>query len=425
MGDNKFTLGNDFGVLPKIVVFGVGSGGCNTVDYIYNKGVKGIELVIANTDNKSLNSRNANKKIQLGKNLTKGFGAGTDPTVGRKAAEEAAEEIENALKGTQLLFIATGMGGGTGTGAAPVIAKIAKKLDILTIAVLTKPFAYEGEKKIEYAEDGIEEMSKYVNTMIILPNDNLMKVSNKDTLLLEAFSASNDVLYLGVRGISDLITLPGLITIEFSDVKAVLEKSGMAIIGTGESDSGEDRALIAVKQALSNPLLQNVNIETATGLLVNITGGHDLTLHECKESMRLIEDSMKQKDIHMKMGTTIADEMDGKVRISIFATGIDNKKSLNNAQSFGVDDKKNINNTQSLSGVGGGGGFSHIESSTQFSERRQMNTPKTVNTEKKEVKDGKMQSQNVSQNKSRSLFEFENTKSGSKIEITQDFRGLF
>lgn len=312
--------------LPKIVVMGVGGGGCNAINDMLSKDIEGVEFIAVNTDVQSLANSQAEKVIQLGKEITKGQGAGSYPEVGLAAAEESKEEIEEALDGVQLLFLTAGMGGGTGTGATPYIAKLAKEKDILTIAVVTKPFQYEAEVKLRIAEEGIAELRKYVDTMIVLPNENLFRIANKETKLQDAFASTNNVLYLGVKGITDLITTPGLINLDFADVRMVIKKMGRAMMGMGEAE-GEDRAIKAVKEALSNPLLEDVNIKGATGALVNITGSPDITLFEFDEAAKKIREEIGGKDAIIKVGTAFTKELEGKIRVSIFATGMQESAS--------------------------------------------------------------------------------------------------
>lgn len=310
--------------LPKIVVMGVGGGGCNAVNNMMDKKIDGVEFIAVNTDIQSLANSKAHKTIQLGKSTTKGQGAGSYPEIGLSSAEESKEEIEEALKDVQLLFLTAGMGGGTGTGATPYIAKLARERDILTIAVVTKPFQYEAEIRLRLAEDGISELRKYVDTMIVLPNENLFRIANKETTLKDAFMSSDNVLYLGVRGITDLITTPGLINLDFADVRMVIKKMGRAMMGMGEAE-GENRAIKAVEEALSNPLLEDVNIKGATGALVNITGSPDITLFEFDEAAKRIREEIGGDKAIIKVGTAFMKELEGKVRVSIFATGMQEK----------------------------------------------------------------------------------------------------
>lgn len=322
-----------YGRLPKIVVMGVGGGGCNAINNMLERQISGIEFIAANTDIQSLANSKAEKVIQLGKNTTKGQGAGSFPEIGLAAAEETKEELIEALKDTQLLFLTAGMGGGTGTGAAPYIAKLAKEMDILTVAVVTKPFQYEAEIRLQLAEYGINELKKYVDTMIVLPNENLFRIANKDTTLKDAFATSDNVLYLGVRGITDLITMPGLINLDFADVRMVIKKMGRSMMGMGEAE-GENRAIRAVEEALSNPLLEDVNIKGATGALVNITGSPDITLFEFDEAAKRIREEIGGSDAIIKVGTAFLKELEGKIRVSIFATGIKEQTNIEAAKPY-------------------------------------------------------------------------------------------
>ena len=300
--------------LPKIVVMGVGGGGCNAINNMMDKKIEGVEFVAVNTDVQSLVNSKAQKTIQLGRNTTKGQGAGTYPEVGRSSAEESKEEIEDALKDVELLFLTAGMGGGTGTGATPFIAKMAKEKNILTVAVVTKPFQYEAEARLQIAEEGIAELKKYVDTMIVLPNENLFRIANKETTLKDAFMCSDNVLYLGVRGITDLITTSGLMNLDFADVGMVIKKMGRAMMGMGEAE-GENRAIKAVEEALSNPLLEDVNIKGATGALVNITGSPDMTLFEFDEAAKRIREEIGGDKVVIKVGAAFMKELEGKTGI--------------------------------------------------------------------------------------------------------------
>ena len=333
---------DQYGKLPRIVVFGVGGGGCNAINNMVGRDMKGVEFIAANTDLQSLSSSKADRVIQLGKKTTEGQGAGSFPEVGLASAEEAKDEIIEALKGTQLLFLTAGMGGGTGTGAAPYIAKLAKEMDILTVAVITKPFKYEAEIRLQLAEAGINELKKYVDTMIVLPNENLFRIANKDTTLQEAFMTSDNVLYLGVRGITDLITMPGLINLDFADVRMVIKKMGRAMMGMGEAE-GENRAIKAVEEALSNPLLEDFNIKGATGALVNITGSPDITLFEFDEAAKKIREEIGGNDAIIKVGTAFQKELQGKIRVSIFATGL---KEQNEFTGTDLYQQNSENNTE-------------------------------------------------------------------------------
>jgi cell division protein FtsZ len=311
---------------PKILVFGIGGAGGNAVNNMIRSNLKGIEFIAANTDAQSLLLSEAGKKIQLGMNATKGLGAGSYPEIGKTAAEEAFDEIENLIEDAHMIFITAGMGGGTGTGAAPVIAKMAKERDILTIAVVTKPFDFEGKYRMATANDGIKELRKYVDTLIIVPNQNLFRVANIKTTVENAFQIADNVLHAGVRGITDLITMPGLINLDFADVKTIMKKMGKAMMGTGEAD-GENRAIKAVEEALSNPLLDDISIKGAKGAIVNITGSPDITLFEFDEAAKRIKEEMNS-DANIIIGTAFNKDLKG-IKVSIFATGIEDNEGLN------------------------------------------------------------------------------------------------
>ena len=335
-----------YGKLPKILVMGVGGGGCNAINNMMKRKIEGVEFIAVNTDMQCLANSMAPKIIQLGKNTTKGQGAGSYPEIALAAAEESKEEIEDALKDVELLFLTAGMGGGTGTGATPYIAKLAKEKDILTVAVVTKPFQYEAEVRLRIAEQGIAELRKYVDTMIVLPNENLFRIANKETTLQDAFACSDNVLYLGVKGITDLITTPGLINLDFADVRMVIKKMGRAMMGMGEGE-GEDRAIKAVEEALSNPLLEDVNIKGATGALINITGSPDMTLFEFDEAAKRIREEIGSNKATIKVGTAFSKDLEGKVRVSIFATGMqetfpyDNLEEQKEPETTNKDEEEN------------------------------------------------------------------------------------
>jgi cell division protein FtsZ len=351
--ETVLSLDDQIVIIPEIVVIGVGGGGCNAVNNMFGKDTEDVKLIVANTDIKSLTQTKAHKRIQLGKNTTKGHGAGSLPETGKISAEETEEEIREDLKGTDLLFITTGMGGGTGTGATPVIARIAKEMGILTIAVVTKPFEHESETRIRIAENGIIELRKYVDTIIILPNEHLFRIANKDTALLDAYQASDEVLYLGVKGIKNLLTKSGIKNVDFADLRMVVEKGGKAVMGTGEAE-GEDRAVKAVEEALSNPLLDDVDISNASGILVNITGSPDVTLFEYDEAIKKIQSKITNKKAILKIGANFTNELKGKVRVYVFAAGMDNEKEQSkkttNINEISVDKNSNTskNNAKNL-----------------------------------------------------------------------------
>lgn len=310
------------GVAPAVIkVIGVGGGGGNAVQYMMDRELAGVGLYCANTDLQALNISPVKNKIQLGKEVTRGLGAGANPEVGRKSAVEDREEILTLLDGADMLFIAAGMGGGTGTGAAPVIAEIAKQAGVLTVAVVTKPFSFEGRNRGGVAEQGIEELTQYVDSLITIPNDRLLEVMGKSAPISQAFDTANAVLYGAVQGISDLIVRPGLINVDFADVRTVMEKRGIAMMGAGVAN-GENRAQEAAEKAISSPLLENIDLSGAKGVLVNITAGNDLSLGEYTEIGDIIRGIIDEDAVEV-IGTTIDDELGDELRVTIVATGID------------------------------------------------------------------------------------------------------
>ena len=306
---------------PRLVVIGVGGAGSNAVNNMINKNLEGIDFVVANTDAQSLDLSLASRKIQLGLELTKGLGAGSKPEVGRAAAEEAIADIRAALEHCNMLFITAGMGGGTGTGAAPVVAEIAKDMGILTVGVVTRPFEFEGSKRKKLASEGIRELQKHVGTLIVIPNQNLFRIAGDNTTFTEAFQMADDVLHHGVRGITELIVVPGLINLDFADIKTVMGEMGKAMMGTGEAE-GEKRAIEAAEKAISNPLLEDITMEGATQVLINITGGHDVTLYEIDHAVNRIRKEVHE-DAHIHFGTAFDDNLQGRLRLSVVATGIE------------------------------------------------------------------------------------------------------
>ena len=307
--------------IPRITVMGVGGAGCNAVGNMISQGIDGVDFVVANTDAQSLMLSKAPRKIQLGKQTTRGFGAGSKPEVGKTAAEESLNEIADVVKNANILFLTGGMGGGTGSGAIPVIASVAKEKGILTIAIITTPFDFEGEKKKRIAEEAIAELLPNVDCVITLPNQNLFKVADKQMSFINAFKLSDNVLYEGVRNITDLIMKPGLINLDFADIRTVMEGQGKTIIGTSVQ-SGEDRALKAVKGALLNPLLSNESISGAKGILVNITGNADnLSLEEVNDIMNTIRADINSNDVNFGFGTCFDPSMGDSLKVAIIATG--------------------------------------------------------------------------------------------------------
>lgn len=304
----------------QIKVVGIGGGGNNAVNRMINAGLKGVEFISINTDKQALLLSNANSKIQIGEKLTKGLGAGANPDIGEKAANESKDEISQAIKGADMVFITAGMGGGTGTGAAPVVAQIAKEMGILTVGVVTKPFMFEGRKRAQYAERGIENLKSSVDTLVTIPNDRLLQIAEKKTSIVDAFKLADDVLRQGVQGISDLITIPGLINLDFADVKTIMLNSGLAHMGIGRA-SGDGRAEEATKKAIESPLLET-SIEGAKGVLLNITGGSDLGLFEVDVAAGLIEKSA-DPDAIIIIGAVIDEKLGDEIVITVIATGFE------------------------------------------------------------------------------------------------------
>jgi cell division protein FtsZ len=307
-----------------IKVIGVGGGGGNAIEHMVAQNIEGVEFIAINTDAQVLRSSSANVTLQIGSGVTKGLGAGANPNIGRQAAEEDRETIRQALEGADMVFITAGMGGGTGTGAAPEVAKIAKELGILTVAVVTKPFPFEGKKRTDFAEQGIEELSKYVDSLITIPNEKLLKVMGKGTPLLQAFSAANDILSGAVQGIAELITRPGLINVDFADVRTVMSEMGTAMMGHG-SATGEDRAEEASESAIACPLLEDIDLSGARGILVNITAGPDFSIHEFETVGNAIK-AFASENATVVVGTVIDMEMSDELRVTVVATGIGAEK---------------------------------------------------------------------------------------------------
>ncbi len=309
---------------PRIAVIGVGGGGGNAVNNMIAKNLEGVDFVVANTDAQALAHSSASRKIQLGLEITQGLGAGARPEIGKIAAEEAKEEIARELEGVNMVFITAGMGGGTGSGAAPVVAHIAKEKGILTVGVVTKPFSFEGRKRMETAEGALANFTSEVDSIIVIPNQNLFRIADKKTTLAEAFLMADDVLYSGVRSITDLMMMPGLINLDFADVKNIMQDKGKAIMGTGEAE-GENRAQEAAKQALSNPLLDDCTMHGAKGVLINITGGDDITLMEIDEAASIIKEEVDD-NANIIFGSSYDEALAGKIRVSIVVTGISDGK---------------------------------------------------------------------------------------------------
>ena len=306
---------------PTITVMGVGGAGGNAVNNMIRSNLEGVDFLIANTDAQALQISNCKKKIQLGIQSTRGLGAGMRPDIGRQAAEETLNEVSEMLDGSHMLFIAAGMGGGTGTGATPVIAKLAREKGILTVGVVTKPFHFEGSQRMKLADIGLEELQQYVDTLLIIPNQNLFRVANENTTFADAFKMADDVLYSGVRGVTDLMVMPGLINLDFADIRSVMSEMGKAMMGTGEAE-GERRAIDAAEAAIANPLLDDTSMSGAKGVLINITAGKDITLFEVDEAANRIRDEVEE-NANIIFGSTFEESLEGSIRVSVVATGIE------------------------------------------------------------------------------------------------------
>jgi len=314
----------DIEQIAQIKVIGVGGGGSNAVNRMIDSGVQGVEFITVNTDAQALNRSKATIRLQIGEKLTRGLGAGAKPEIGKKAAEESREVIENALKGADMVFVTAGMGGGTGTGAAPEIAGIARDLGALTVGVVTKPFSFEGKKRLTQAEQGVAELKEKVDTLIVIPNDRLLEIVEKNTPMLEAFREADNVLRQGVQGISDLIAVPGLINLDFADVRTIMTERGSALMGIGTA-SGDNRAAEAAKKAICSPLLET-SINGARGVLMNITGGSNLSLYEVHEAADIVA-SASDPDVNMIFGAVINEELKDEIMVTVIATGFDNSQS--------------------------------------------------------------------------------------------------
>jgi cell division protein FtsZ len=311
---------------PRITVIGVGGGGTNAVDNMIAGNLQGVEFIVANTDAQQLMHSRADRRIQLGPHITQGLGAGAKPDIGKAAAEEAADELIRHLDGAHMLFITAGMGGGTGTGAAPVIARMAKERGILTVGVVTRPFDFEGKRRARAAEQGIEELQRFVDTLIVIPNQNLFRMATERTTWREAFKMADQVLYMGVRGVTDLMMAPGLVNLDFADIRTVMAAMGKAMMGTGEAE-GDNRAIRAAEAAINNPLLEDTSMSGARGLLINITGGDDLTLYEVDQAANRIREEVDD-EAEIIFGSAIDESLSGRIRVSVVATGIDTAADL-------------------------------------------------------------------------------------------------
>lgn len=315
-----FGFDNEFDQMPKIKVIGVGGGGSNAVDRMIENEVQGVEFIVCNTDAQVLRLSKAETRVQLGKELTRGLGAGANPEIGRKAAEESYEELEDMVKDSDMVFITAGLGGGTGTGAAPIIADIAKKSGALTVGIVTKPFTFEGRKRTEHANVGLEELRQKVDTMIVIPNDRLLQIVERNTPMLEAFREADNVLRQGVQGIAEIVAIPGLINLDFADIKTVMANKGTALMGIGIA-SGENRAVEAAMRAINSPLLET-DIDGATDAIINITGGTSLTLYEINDAVSAIQNAANS-DINVIHGAAINTDLDDEIIVTVIATGFD------------------------------------------------------------------------------------------------------
>jgi cell division protein FtsZ len=315
---------------PRITVIGVGGGGTNAVDNMIAANLQGVEFVVANTDAQQLTHSRADRRIQLGPHITQGLGAGAKPEIGKAAAEEAADELYRHLDGAHMVFITAGMGGGTGTGAAPVIARMARERNILTVGVVTKPFGFEGARRARAADQGIEELQQYVDTLIVIPNQNLFRMANERTTWRDAFKMADQVLYMGVRGVTDLMMVHGLVNLDFADIRTVMAEMGKAMMGTGEAE-GENRAIRAAEAAINNPLLEDTSMSGARGLLINITGGEDLTLFEVDQAANRIREEVDE-EANVIFGSAVDETLAGRIRVSVVATGIDSHKSADQSR---------------------------------------------------------------------------------------------
>jgi cell division protein FtsZ len=348
----------------KIKVVGVGGGGGNAVSRMVQAGLSGVEFLVANTDAQALKSNPAPVKIQIGSKLTKGLGAGADPNVGRQAALEDTDALISALSGADMVFVTTGLGGGTGTGAAPVIASLATELGALTIAVVTKPFKFEGKKRLVQAAQGLESLRDAVDTVITIPNERLLATIGRSTSLNEAFTSADDVLRQAIQGISDLILVPGLINLDFADVKTIMAGMGIAIMGTGLAD-GESRAMDAAQRAISSPLLEDASVKGARGVIINVTGGTDLSLIEVSEASAIIQEAAHE-DANIIFGAVVDPKMEGKVKITVIATGFDRASAIKQATASSAATPVDLHSytayqaTEKIAAAGGGGGGSRL-----------------------------------------------------------------
>ena len=329
-----FELADSYNKGAKIKVIGIGGCGGNAINTMIESRLEGVEFITANTDSQALKASKAPIKIQLGENLTKGLGAGANPDIGRNAAMESRDRLMEAIAGADMVFITAGMGGGTGTGGAPVVAEVAKELGALTVAVVTKPFTFEAKKKMKQADDGLKVLKSMVDTVITIPNQRLLSIADKNTSLSDAFKQADAILYQAVKGISDVITIPGLVNVDFADVRTIMSEMGLALMGSGVA-RGDSRAAEAARRAISSPLLEDISIHGAKGVLINITGASSMTLHEVNEASMLIQEEAHE-DAHIIFGSVIDEKMGEEIRVTVIATG------------FGKDDSKRVSSVKNI-----------------------------------------------------------------------------
>ena len=329
-----FELADSYNKGAKIKVIGIGGCGGNAINTMIESRLEGVEFMTANTDSQALKASKAPIKIQLGENLTKGLGAGANPDIGRNAAMESRDRLMEAIAGADMVFITAGMGGGTGTGGAPVVAEVAKELGALTVAVVTKPFTFEAKKKMKQADEGLKVLKSMVDTVITIPNQRLLSIADKNTSLPDAFKQADAILYQAVKGISDVITIPGLVNVDFADVRTIMSEMGLALMGSGVA-RGDSRAVEAARRAISSPLLEDISIHGAKGVLINITGASDMTLHEVNEASMLIQEEAHE-DAHIIFGSVIDEKMGEEIRVTVIATG------------FGKDDSKRVSSVKNI-----------------------------------------------------------------------------
>lgn len=415
---NAVENNHDSEISPKIMVFGVGGAGGNAVNNMIRANLEGVTFYVANTDAQALKQSlvEEDKKIQLGLSVTQGLGAGSKPEIGKSAAEESAEELSKYMQGANMIFIAAGMGGGTGTGAAPVIAKIAKESGILTIGVVTRPFSFEGPNRTRVAEEGIRELQQYVDTLIVIPNQNLFRLANESTTLADAFKMADNVLYSGVRGITDLMIMPGLINLDFADIRAVMSEMGKAMMGTGEAE-GERRALDAAEAAISNPLLDDVSLKGAKGILINIMGGYDMTLYEVDEAANKIREEV-DKDANIIFGSIFDERLNGKIRVSVVATGIGPQPDeAYGRMSFKEETNKNNNMLKdAMQNI-----KSYNEGKKTSNNKQQMGTMQNAEQENQYIErsrdDGLQDTQQNNEKVKKSFFKFTKRDTGDNDEL--------